>query len=230
MLGIAEHGGPGGDEQLRYLVVVEILPDRGVGRGAQGVEQERDLLLLDEAADLLDRLGRTVAVVETDQVDLAAVDAARFVDHLEIGGFGLADHAVGRGRPAIGHGLADLDFGIGDPGGVVRAGGPGASRQGARRGGARSQECTTRFHKILPFRLHGAFAPPSLGSVAPAASRTRDAHDDPHQRPDRAHGARGHQGHDQDQQYAIDRPGQSLRALAEIDRELVGVIGHEFDE
>ena len=32
---IGEHGGSGGDEQLRDLVVVEILPDREVRRGAE---------------------------------------------------------------------------------------------------------------------------------------------------------------------------------------------------
>ena len=58
------------DEQLRDLVVIEVLPDRSIGRGAQRVEGARDLLLLDETPDLLDGLGRAVAVVQTDQVDL----------------------------------------------------------------------------------------------------------------------------------------------------------------
>jgi hypothetical protein len=50
LLGVAEHCGAGNDEQLRRLVVVEILPDRRVRRRAEGLEQESDLLLLDEAA------------------------------------------------------------------------------------------------------------------------------------------------------------------------------------
>ena len=77
---------PVGDEQLRDFVVVEILPDRDVGRCAERAEQERDLLLLDEAAHLLDGLRRAIAVVEADEVDLAAVHPALLVDHLEIGG------------------------------------------------------------------------------------------------------------------------------------------------
>ena len=54
-------------------------------RRAEAVEHEGDLLLLDEAARLLDGLRRAVAVVEADQIDLAAVHAALLVDHLEIG-------------------------------------------------------------------------------------------------------------------------------------------------
>ena len=124
---------------MRHLVVVEILPDREVGRGAERVEEERDLLLLDEAANLLDGLGRAVAVIEADEIDLAAVHAALLVDHLEIGGLGPADHAIGGGRAAIGHGLADLDLRIGDAGRVGCASRPGARRE-RRGGGARLQK------------------------------------------------------------------------------------------
>jgi hypothetical protein len=98
----------------------------GVGRSADGLEQERDMLLLDEAAKLLDRLRRAVAVVDADEGDLTAVDAALIVDHLEIGDFGAANHAIGRSRPAIWHGLADLDFRVGDARRVLGLGGPEA--------------------------------------------------------------------------------------------------------
>jgi hypothetical protein len=64
------------------------------------VEQQQHLVLLDELARLLDRLRRAVAVVVADEVDLAAVDAALLVDHLEVRGDRLADRAVGRGRAA----------------------------------------------------------------------------------------------------------------------------------
>ena len=60
--------------------------------------------------------GGLIGVVIADEVDLAAVDAAVVVDLLEIGGFGLADHAVGGGRSAVGHDVADLDFGVGGAG------------------------------------------------------------------------------------------------------------------
>jgi len=65
---------------------------------------------------LFHRLGRAVAVVVGDEIDLAAVDAALGVDLLEVGVLGLADHAIGGRRSAIGHDVADLDFGVGGAG------------------------------------------------------------------------------------------------------------------
>ena len=88
-------------------------------RRAEAVEHEGDMLLLDETAGLLDRLRRAVAVVEADEIDLAAVDAALIVDHLEIGGLRPADHAVGGGRSAVGDGLAELDLGVRDAGRIL---------------------------------------------------------------------------------------------------------------
>jgi hypothetical protein len=102
MLRVVEDGRAGGDEQLRYLVVIEILPDRSISRRAKAVEYKGDPLQLDQAAGLLDGLGRAVAVVETDEIDLAAVDAARFVDHPEICDLRSADHAIGGSCAAVG--------------------------------------------------------------------------------------------------------------------------------
>ena len=51
-------------------------------------DEEQHLFLLDQLAHLLDRAWRTVAVVQADEVDLAAVDPALIVDHLEVGGLG----------------------------------------------------------------------------------------------------------------------------------------------
>src|SRR5213596_1141426 len=56
-----------------------------------------------------------VAVVERDEVDLAAVDPALVVDLLEVGGQGLADRAVRGGRAAVRVRVADLDLGRRDP-------------------------------------------------------------------------------------------------------------------
>jgi hypothetical protein len=81
-----------------------------LGGVPSGVEHQQHLVLLDQLAHLLDRLGRAVAVVVGDEVDLAAVDAALGVDLLEVGADGLADGAVGRRRPAVGLGVADLDL------------------------------------------------------------------------------------------------------------------------
>ena len=116
VLRIVPLGGAGGDEKLRHLLGVHVFVDRRIGRRAERIEDEQNLVALDELARLLDRLGRAIAVVIADEVDLAAVDAAGVVDHLEIGGLGLADHAISGSRPAIGHDIADLDFGVGRAG------------------------------------------------------------------------------------------------------------------
>jgi len=92
---------------------IEIFLHRDVRRGADRGEHRQHLVLLDQFAGLLDRLGRRVGVVQTDEFDLAAVDAALVVEHLEIGGLGTRDGAVGRSRPAIGRGIAELDSGLG---------------------------------------------------------------------------------------------------------------------
>src|SRR6185369_16270261 len=81
-------------------------------RRAERVEGAQHLVLLDQLAHQLDRLGRNVAVVVADEVDLATVDAALLVDALPVGLDGLADHPVGRGWTAIGVGVADLDLGV----------------------------------------------------------------------------------------------------------------------
>ena len=90
--------------------------DRGVGRGTERIEDEQNLVAFHQLARLFDRLRRTVAVVVTDEIDLAAVDAAGIVDLLEVGGFGLADHPIGGSRTAVGHDVADLDLGVGGTG------------------------------------------------------------------------------------------------------------------
>ena len=116
VLGIVPLGGAGGHEQVRHLLLVHVLVDGGVGRGAERLEQRGHFVLLDQLADHLDGLGRAVAVVVADVVDLPAVDAALVVDLLEVGAERLADGAVRRGRTAIGVGVADLDLGRGDSG------------------------------------------------------------------------------------------------------------------
>ena len=127
-------GGARGDEQLRDLLGVQILLDRAVRWRAERVEYGEHLVALDQLADLLDGLRRRIGVVIGDEVDLAAVDAALVVDHLEIGFFGLADDAIGRRRTAVRHDIADLDLGIGRAGvvfllGEGRAGGESDDRR-----------------------------------------------------------------------------------------------------
>ena len=118
-LRIVPLAGAGGDEQLRDLLGVVIFLHGVLGRRPQRVEHQEDLVALDQFADLLHRLRRAVAVVIGDEIDLAAVDAALIVDHLEIGFLGLADDAVGGSRAAIGLDIADLDLGVGGAGVVL---------------------------------------------------------------------------------------------------------------
>lgn len=74
------------------------------------------MVVLDQLSRLLHGLRRAVGIVVTDEVDLAAVNAAFVVDHTEVGRFGLADGAVGRCWPTIGHDVADFDGGVGGAG------------------------------------------------------------------------------------------------------------------
>ena len=113
VLGIAPLRRAGGDVELRHLLLVHVLVDRRVARRAERLEEREDLVLLDELADHFHRLGRAITVVERDELDLAAVDAAGIVDALEIGIDRLGDGGVGRGRSAIGVGVSDLDLGVG---------------------------------------------------------------------------------------------------------------------
>ena len=101
---------------MRHLGAVEILRRRRARRGAHGAEHEGDVVVLDQPPRRLDGLRRRKTVVERDHVELAPVDAALLVDGVEIGGKGLAGDAQRRGRAGIRHDIAELDFGVGDPG------------------------------------------------------------------------------------------------------------------
>src|SRR6267378_3160247 len=142
-LGIVPLGGAGGDEQLRHLFRIHVFLDCRVRRRAQRIEDEQNLVALHQLARLLDRLRRAVAVVVADEIDLAAVDAAFGVDLLEVGILGLADHAVGGGWSAVGHDVADLDFGVGGAGVIFllgeRAAAGGSEQCDSGRKGPQSQ-------------------------------------------------------------------------------------------
>jgi hypothetical protein len=102
----------GGDVELRHLLLVHVLVDRRVARRAERLEERENLVLLDQLTDHFHRLGRSEAVVERDELDLAAVDATRFVDAPEISVERPANGGVGGGRAAVGIGIADLDLAI----------------------------------------------------------------------------------------------------------------------
>ena len=178
---------------LRYCRIARF------GGGAERVEEESDFLLFDKAAHLLDCLRRTVAVVEADQVDLAAVDAAHVVDHLEIGGLGFADHPVGGGWSAIGHGLADLDFRIGDAGRVSARAEPALAANAAAALDCRNERRVnmefSSFVFLFSRRMRPAAAVNSNGAPGEASPRG-----EPGGGPQRARHPRRHRRHDQDQQ------------------------------
>ena len=119
VLRIVPARGAGRDEDLWHLLRVEVFLHSRAGRCAEAVENEQHLLLLDQAAGLLDRLRRRVGIVERDEVDLPSVDAALLIDHLEIGGVHDALCAVGRYGSGIGYRLSDRDLGIACPGVVA---------------------------------------------------------------------------------------------------------------
>jgi hypothetical protein len=78
--------------------------------------------LLDQLAHLLDGLWRAVAVIATNEVDLATVDAAMLIDHTEVGGFCFADDSIGRCRAAIRHRVANFDLTVADAWSVLTCG------------------------------------------------------------------------------------------------------------
>ena len=104
----------GRDKELRHFLLVEIGPRRQIARRAERAEHQQHVLLLDQLTCVLGCHPRIGAVVTGDEFDLATVDAAAIIDHVEIGGFGPADRRERSQRPGIGHDVADADFGIGD--------------------------------------------------------------------------------------------------------------------
>ena len=73
------------------------------------------LLHFDQLARLVPGAPRHEAVVDADQVDPAAIDAALIVDHLHVGLLGQTGNRESGARTGIRHGLADLDLVIGHP-------------------------------------------------------------------------------------------------------------------
>ncbi|MGY3078460.1 hypothetical protein ACVWZZ_004868 [Bradyrhizobium sp. LM6.10] len=97
---------------MRHLLGIEIFLHGCVHGRADDLEGQEHLVAFDELANLLHGFRRRIGVVILDQIDLAAVDAALVVDHLEIGSLGLADRRIGRRRSRKRHRLAHLDLGV----------------------------------------------------------------------------------------------------------------------
>ena len=77
-------GAAGRDEQVRHLRRVQVVHHLAVRRRAQAAPDREDLVLQHELLDDAHGLGRVVAVVLVDQVDLAAVHAAVCVHVVEV--------------------------------------------------------------------------------------------------------------------------------------------------
>ena len=115
VFGVVPFGGASGNDQLRHLVLVHVVPDCRIGRRPERAGDQQHTILLDQPPHLLDGFWWAIGVIIWDEDDLAPVHPA--LVHLEIGGLGLADGPIGRGRPTVA-GIADLDPGIGDAGTV----------------------------------------------------------------------------------------------------------------
>jgi hypothetical protein len=121
---------------------------RGLRRRAERAEQGQHFLLLDQPPGGFDRLRRAVGIVHGEELDLAAVDAALFVQHLEIGFADPAEHAVQRTRAAVRHGLPQLDFSVGRTG-IVFFLRRGDARCGGKKSGNRG--CTHQTFRTKDF-------------------------------------------------------------------------------
>jgi hypothetical protein len=69
--------------------------NRGVGRRAEGREQQQNLVVLDQAPRLFHGFGGVVTVVQADQAKPAAIDATLGVDLGKVRGLGAAKATVG---------------------------------------------------------------------------------------------------------------------------------------
>ena len=110
--GIAQMIVGGGDKELRNLPVIQVGANGEISRRSERAEHQQHVVLLDEATRPFQRGRRIGFVVIGDEADLAAVDPAALVDHLEIRRFGFSNRAEGLQTAAIGHDVADADFGI----------------------------------------------------------------------------------------------------------------------
>ena len=101
-----------GQEHVRHFLGIHVPVNSGIGRCAQCAQGQQDFILLYQTANHLHRFGRAVAIVQGDEVDLAAVNATCLVQLLEVSRLNLADDAVSRGWAAVWHGLANFDFSV----------------------------------------------------------------------------------------------------------------------
>src|SRR5262249_28754992 len=135
----------GGDKDLRHLLAVQVVANRGLRLGAQPRIHQEHLVLLDQLLGQRQGLRWVVGVVQVFVADLPAVHAALVVDVVEVGVRGLGDRAVCRGWTAQRIGateqdgvLGNADVARGERGrGRRRRRGRGCGGLGGGRGGRR---------------------------------------------------------------------------------------------
>src|SRR6185312_6299703 len=192
-----------------------------VWRRAQRVEYEKYLIFFHQFARLFHCLGRVVAVVVRDEVDLAAIDAALVVDHFEVSGLGLADCPVGRGRSGVRHDVADLDFGVGGTG-VVFLLRQRRSTDGGDRQSGQDQAQGFQFHGTYLLRQSSTnnTRPTSRSAGQPCLCAVPPAHPELAQQ---THDPGGHQVHQAYEQYTVYR---LRRRLGDV----LGDVWNELEE
>jgi len=94
---------------------VHVASNCGVRRCSRTLEDQQDPIFFYEPASLLDGPRWDVGVVVRNEPDFAAVDSTFRIDFRKIPRLRSADEVISRGRAAIRHDVADLDFGVARP-------------------------------------------------------------------------------------------------------------------
>ena len=113
LIGIVEAASSRRDEELRHLLGIEIFLDGDVRRGPYRTDLGKDADILDELSGLLDGFRRTVGVVELSEADLASIDPAPLIEHVEVAEHCPSSPRAKRGRRAAERRrLTELDLGV----------------------------------------------------------------------------------------------------------------------
>ncbi len=182
VLRIVPFRGAGVEQQLRHALGIEIFVHGGLRRGAERAEQRQHFVLLDQPPRRLDAFRRAVGVVHGEELDLAPVDAALLVDHLEIGFADAPQHAIDRAGTGMRHGLAELDFGIAGADIVFflrrpdERRGQRGSECGGKRGGAEFAPCLFVLHCCSPLKRAMIYIPgvSAIANISIAMHRNRE--------------------------------------------------------
>src|SRR5579872_7312989 len=102
----------GSDKKLRNLPFVQVFAYGKIARCSERAEHKQDVFLLDEKARQSQGGGRIGFIVIRDETYLAAIDPAALIEQVKICSFGFPYRAKDLQLPAVGHQIADTNFGI----------------------------------------------------------------------------------------------------------------------